>query len=137
MRTFSHQFMKDNCGCYNHLRLMSCSFMKAEPVNLSDIIASEIPIQHKYWFVCRVLAPRELNQSIAIRVAEITLPLYERKYPGNKAPREAIQAAKDFIAGRIAIDFLRKKRAAAAYAAAAAAVKQQLVDYLVEVCQQL
>jgi len=57
----------------------------------------------------------------AIGCAEVVLSIYEAKYPDNKAPREAIEAAKDYLNDKCTIEFLKEKRSAAAYAAAAAA----------------
>ena len=133
--------MRKNSGCYTESVLANCSFMKgAEPVTLDAIVRSEISIKDKFWFVCRVLATKEENKIIAIQVAEIVLPIYEKRYPDNKAPREAIQASKDFIAGRITINELREKRAYAAAAAdaadadaadaAAKNIKTKLINYL-------
>lgn len=131
-QTFTKQFMQENCGCYKQIngKLDACSFMQKETISLSDIVNSEIPLKDKYWFVCKKLATKEENQQIAIKVAEIVLPLYEKKYPDNKAPREAIEAANKFIGGHISLNVLIEKRRAAdadadadaaAYAAAAAA----------------
>jgi hypothetical protein len=117
---FTQEFMQDNCGCYEIEHLNSLSFMKNGIVQLSDIISSEIPVKDKYWFVCKKLATKEQNQQIAIAVAEIVLPIYEKRYNDTR-PREAIEAAKQFIAGRITLSQLRQKRYAAADAAAAAA----------------
>jgi hypothetical protein len=118
---FTKKFMQDNCGCYSKEQLMNCSFMKSEIITLQSILDSEISIKDKYWFVCKKLATKEQNQQIAIGVAEIVLVIFENKYPDDKRPREAIQAAKDYLSGVIGIDKLRKKRAAAAAANAAAA----------------
>ena len=90
-------------------------------ITLSEFLECDIPIKDKYWFVCKKLATKEQNQQIAIGVAEIVIDLYEKKYPDNKAPREAIQAAKDYLNGTITIEVLRQKRKAAAAAAYTAA----------------
>lgn len=125
---FTVKFMRENCGCYNssdyidpYAKLRHCSFMAdPESITLEKIIRSEIPLKDKYWFVCKKLATKSENQQIAIMVAEIVLPIYERRYPDNRAPREAIEAAKQYISGHISLDKLISKRADA-YAAAAAA----------------
>jgi hypothetical protein len=120
---FTAQFMEENSGCYkeNVGKLARCSFM-ADPTNitLEKIVKSEIPLKDKYWFVCKKIATKAQNQQIAITVAEIVLPIYEKRYPENKAPREALEVAKQFIAGHIGLEQLQAKRAAA-YAAAGAA----------------
>jgi hypothetical protein len=124
---FTKEFMLANAGCYvdedDTSKLMACSFMQKEAITLSDILHSKIPLKDKYWFVCRKLATKEQNQQIAITVAEIVLPIFEKRYPDDKRPREAIDSAKSFIAGHISLEELERKRKAAydAYAAAAAA----------------
>ena len=128
-KSFSLPFMENNCGCYSQEQLHKLSFMKREPnhdenVSIQSILESEIPLKDKYWFVIRKseLTDRQ-KQELAIGVAEIVLEIYEKKYPNNKAPREAIQAAKDYLNNVIGIEELRIKRYAAyaAYAAADAA----------------
>ncbi len=158
---FTRDFMKENCGCYSVEQLVQCSFMKNEIVTLTAILNSEIPLKDKFWFVCKKLLTKEQNQKLAIDVAEMVLPIYEEKYPGDSRVRDCIEATKQFIAGHISIEELRKKRyaayaaaaadaayAAAAYAAYAAAAaadaaddaaaaantKQQLLDYLIKTC---
>lgn len=127
--TFTHEFMKENCGCYDINKLMSCSFMQSNPVTLESIFRSEIPTKDKFWFYCKKVATREQNQKIAIDLAELVLPIYESKYPENKAPREAIEAAKLYIAGKLSIDdLLAKKRAASAAADDAAYAADAAVD---------
>ena len=125
---FDKKFMVDHRGCYSLMELLDCSFMAKDPISLSDILHSEIPLKDKYWFICTQVATKEENQQVAIRVAEIVLPIYEKRYPGNKAPHEAIKAAKAYLAGRISLKELVVKRTAAyaifhpaAYAAAYAA----------------
>jgi hypothetical protein len=99
--------------------------MKGGAIALARIIESEIPLKDKYWFVCKKLATKEENQQIAIRVAEIVLPIYEIRHRDGRAPRECIEAARAFIAGTIHLDELLGKRrdvaVAVAYAAYAAA----------------
>ena len=112
--------MSENRGCYSEKQLNECDFMSKDEITLTSIIDSSIRLKDKYWFVCKKLLSKEQNQQLAIGFAEIVLKIYEKKYPENKAPREAIQAAKDYLAGIINIDELRRKRAAAAYAADAA-----------------
>jgi len=50
--------------------------------------------------------------------AERVLPIYEKEYPNDDAPRKAIQAARDYADGKI-----DKKEMAAAWAAARAAAR--------------
>ena len=128
-QVFAHEFMHQNKGCYSREQLDSCSFMKGGAVTLDRILHSEISLKDKYWFVCKKLATTEENQAIAIRTAEIVLPIYEGMYPDNKAPRECIEAVKAFLAGTIGIGELLKKRKAAAADAADAAAASAAASY--------
>ena len=118
---FTKEFMLNNCGCYSEKDLMNCSFMNSENILLKSILESEIPLKDKYWFLCRKVADKKQNQEISIMVAEIVLPIFEKKYPDDKIPFEAIQAAKQYISGHISLEILIEKRRAAADAAAYAA----------------
>src|ERR1700744_4644627 len=120
-QNFTKKYMLNNCGCYTKQRLLSCSFMVQEDITLESILKSEIPVRDKYWFVCKKLTTKEQNKQIAIAVAELVLPLFDRRYPEDKRPREAIEAAKAFIAGHISLDelIIKGRYAANAYAAAA------------------
>ena len=63
-----------------------------------------------------------LNAIYRIRadVAEMVLPIWEKQYPDDKRPGEAIQAARDFADGKITKVELSAKSKAASYAAFAA-----------------
>jgi hypothetical protein len=113
-QSFTKEFMLANRGCYD-----SGHFLMKD-TTLKEIVESEIRIKDKFWFICKKLATKEENQQIAIRLAEIVLPIYEKRYPENKAPREAIEAAKSYIAGHISLEQLLAKKRAAAIAAAIA-----------------
>jgi hypothetical protein len=121
-QSFTKDFMRENCGCYSIAELEACSFMKNDEISLQSILQSEIPLKDKFWFLCYKLATKEENQEMAIRVAEIVLPIYERIYPDNKTPREAIEAAKQYIRGNISLDELAEKRRAVYYTADYAAL---------------
>ena len=110
--------MIDNRGCYSLEQLNSCSFMKNDNVELEEIINSEIKLKDKFWFVCKKVLTKEQNKQLAISVAETVLDIYESKYPENKAPRLAIDAAKLYLLGKISLLELKKKRATAAAAVA-------------------
>ena len=116
-KVFTKTFMKTNCGCYREQgRLMECSFMQAKEITLELILLSEIPLRDKFWFVCNVLASDNQAKEIAISVAEIVLPIFEKNNPGDMRIRECIEAAKNFKNKKITISKLNTKRAAA-YAA--------------------
>jgi|SRR5882757_7520157 len=107
--TFSYSYMIDNGGCYSDdgpekITELFFSDSTEKEISIKDILSVDIPLKDKYWFICRKCElMKEQNQQIAIDVAEIVLPIYEKKYPDNKSPREAIEAAKLFIAGHISL----------------------------------
>ena len=131
-KEFTKEYMTLNKGCYSEEELNKCSFMSNEIITLDSILESEIKLKDKFWFVCEKLNTKEQNQKLAIDTAEIVLEIYENKYPNNKAPREAIQAAKDYFNNTgITLEQLREKRNAAyaAYAAADAAYAAATAAY--------
>ena len=70
---------------------------------------------------------KKIASQLSIEFAEQTLPIFERHYPNDNRPRVAIQAARDFAAGKITQEELAAGRMGAyaaadvAYAAAHAA----------------
>ena len=110
-------------GCYgnNHILVRN---HKGDTFTIQDVLSLNIPLKDKFWFVrnnCD-LTGNEFRK-LAIGVATVVLPIYELKYPDNKAPRGSIQAAQDYLNGIGYLDVLYLKRkdavAAAAYAHAA------------------
>jgi len=69
------------------------------------------------WLIVRIMEYKQYV-SYAVFAAEQVIDIYEKKYPNNKKPREAIEAAKKCIENPTEEN---KKAYAAAYAAAAAA----------------
>ena len=86
-----------------------------EPVSFKYILESN-GIQDAVWCL-RVLGYKEVCLFCA-DVAELTLPIFEEKYPDDKRPREAIEGVRKFYADEITLDDLGILRKAAAYAAA-------------------
>ena len=68
---------------------------------------------------------KRIASQLAIEFAATTLPIFEKRSPNDERPRKAIQAARDYLDGKISLEELRSCRshadAAAAYAAYAAA----------------
>ena len=107
-----------NFGCYG--RKKADTFLPNENFDISDVLNSNVSIKDKAWFIRRNCEFTDTEyRKFAIGCAICVLPIYEARYPENKAPREAIQAAQDYLNKTISIEELRTKRAA--YAAADAA----------------
>jgi hypothetical protein len=69
--------------------------------------------------------------SLACDCAATALSIWEKRYPDDTRPHEAIQAARDYVKGKITLAELKEKRssAAAAYAAADAAYAAAAAAY--------
>ena len=129
---FTNKYILNNWGCYDKSKVKLLIGSKPE-FTIDEVLSLDVPLKDKAWFICKrcKLTDIELRQ-FAIGCALVVLPIYENKYPDNKAPREAIQAAKDYLSGSIDIDTLRIKRnaaACAAYAAACAAYADDAAAY--------
>lgn len=78
---------------------------------------------YAFWLLPRLMThPQQIN--LAIYAAEQVLESFEKEHPTDDRPRKAIQAAKDFLAGKITANaaYAAANAAdAAAYAAGAAA----------------
>jgi hypothetical protein len=106
-------------GCYGPKK--ASSYLPNENFTIADVLNADVRLRDKAWFIrnnCQ-FTDDEYRQ-YAIGCALCVLPIYEKRYPGNNAPREAIEAGKGYLAGTINIDVLREKRDAA-YASAYAA----------------
>jgi hypothetical protein len=128
-------FTKDeillNVGCYSKEDAIEILKGKTK-FTIDEILSLDIPLKDKAWFIRKRCEFTDTQfRKFAIGCAYCVLPIYEAKYPENKAPREAIEAAEQYLAGTIDIDVLRQKRTAAyaAYAAANAAYAAAYAAY--------
>ena len=64
---------------------------------------------------------KRVASQLAIEFSEQALPIFEKRRPNDERPRKAIQAARDYLDGKISLEELRACRSRAAYAAADAA----------------
>jgi hypothetical protein len=90
---------------------------------LKRIVPKLIKSEHAnyaFWLLSRLMThPQKVN--FAICAVEQVLELFEKEYPADDRPRKAIQAAKDFLAGKITADAADAAANAADAAANAAA----------------
>ena len=111
---YSAKFIQDSCAFYSEEKGKLEKYLKdRKEISYLDILNSEISLKDKYWFFCEKIFTKEQNQRISVIVAEIVLPIYEEKYPDNKTPREAIEAAKLYAKKEITSEQLSIKRCAA------------------------
>ena len=92
-------------------------------------------IKSEKWNWNEWLIQKSVNQKQAIKVAifsaELVIDIYEKKYPEDKRPRQAIEAAKAYLKKPN-----EANKNAAALAAAYAALKEtriKILNYFVEV----
>ena len=64
---------------------------------------------------------KRVASQLAIEFAEQALPIFEKRRPNDERPRKAIQAARDYLDGKISLEELRACRSHADAAADAAA----------------
>ena len=108
-------------GCYAETNEQD-QYLPNEDFTITDVLNSAAPLKDKAWFIISNCELTETQlREFAVKCAEIVLPIYEEKYPDNKAPRAAIEAVKAYLAGTISLDELIAKRNAV-YAAVYAAV---------------
>lgn len=117
-KTFTSEYIRSNRGCYSEEMVASLSFINKGEITILDILNSEMPWKDKSWFLTKKceLTSNDLCE-FAIVCAETVLPIYEAKYPDNKAPRQAIEAAKAYLRNEISLEKLREYRIAASFAA--------------------
>jgi hypothetical protein len=91
-------------------------------VTLNDIWKAKLDNEEDYlWLVLREEFITEHNlHKIAIYAAKLVLPIFEEKYPDDKRPRQAIEAKKKWLKGKISNEELKKARYDARDAARAA-----------------
>jgi type IV secretory pathway VirB10-like protein len=78
-------------------------FISCKKISLKAVVASLLLDNHAdyaRWLLSRLLTHPQ-NIKWAIYSAELSLNYFEKEYPTDNRPRKAIQAAKDFLAGKI------------------------------------
>ena len=115
-------FLKKENACQSGIEVFKKVFNNS--AELKDIINFAIDknkkelLQHANWLIVRKMTHRQKIQ-YAIFAAEQVLHIFEKKYPEDKRPRQAIEAAKSYL--KNPSEENRKAAAYAAYAAAYAA----------------
>ncbi len=102
-------------GLENAREHLGHSFPVDKPVSLASLI-EVLGVFDIVWILGNVLEEREILVEFAIWNAESVLPVFEKKFPDDKRPREAIEAAKSG-------DIERCRRAARGVAGAAEALE--------------
>lgn len=109
-----------------------------EVVKFLKLLVKDDHWQWANWGIVRIMTrPQYLRY--AIYSAEQVIGIYEKKYPFNKAPREAIDAAKDVLENDTQKnrDRAYKKRAAAAEAAEARIkMRMKILNYGIDLLKE-
>ena len=91
------------------------------PVKVIEKLMRESRMDWANWLTVRLMT-KEQSVQYAIFAAEQVISIYEKKYPDDKRPREAIEAAKAYL--KNPSDETKKAAARAAEAAAARAAAE-------------
>ena len=111
--------LKDWSACTDGYK-WACGILKDKPMEVKEFL--KITADHRLdwanWVICRVF-DRTNKVRYAIFAAEQVIHLFEKKYPDDKRPRKAIEAAKEWL-----------KNPSADYADSAACKKQMQIKIL-------
>lgn len=114
-------------ACYSDKQIKTL-FGKRKKLTVKQIAALPIPDEDKVWALTRFhfLDTKDKSVRFAIFCAESCINIFGKRYPNDKRPRQAIEAAKDYVENpteenRKAADAAYSARAAAYSAAYAAA----------------
>ena len=134
----TQQQLKDWSACTDGYK-WACGILKDNPMEIKEFL--KITADHRLdwanWVIVRVMT-YDQYVSYAVYAAEQVIDIYEKKYPNDKRPRLAIEAAKKCIglkgaalaAARAAGDAARAAAGAAAWAAGDAAKEQMQIKIL-------
>ena len=87
-------------------------------INLLTVLESN-GVADMLWTLRATDHSKRVASQLAIEFAEQALPLFEKRRPNDERPRKAIQAARDYLDGKISLEELRSCRSHAADAYAA------------------
>lgn len=99
--------------CYSRAQVEEIANGRTE-MSVMDILRLDIPIRDKLWVVLRedVLGARLLCL-VSCLFAEHVLPMYEKAYPDDNRPRQAIEVARRYADGNATDDELDAVRTVA------------------------
>lgn len=107
-------------GWYKLTKYLGEDFAPDAEINLLTILESNGVADMLWTLRATEQDSKRVASQLAIEFAEQALPIFEKRRPNDERPRKAIQAARDYLDGKISLDELRACRLYAAYAAHAA-----------------
>ena len=116
MKKLTVEWLQNNDACKSGIDWFACQ-TETDPGAVINKLMAEDKFDWANWLTVRLMEYKQYV-SYAVFAAEQVIDIYERKYPDDKRPRQAIDAAKIYINNPSEEN---KKKAAAAGAAAWAA----------------
>ena len=114
---------------------------RRKKMKLADALKLDIPDDHILWLILRpeFIAERKLHEIAIWCWEEIAKPIWEKEYPNDKRPHEAIRIKKLWIEGKATDEELAEARAAsraasweASRAATWEAANKKILDHVRE-----
>lgn len=107
-KTFSQEYIMNNRGCYSkqHVRALfdENNLECWKSISIDDILNSNIPLEDKFWFVCKNTGLHDdVNKVLALSIASLILPIFEELCPDDMRPRQALEAARGYAAGKVSL----------------------------------
>jgi len=90
------EWLAEKDACHDGLDWFVEQGKEFEPVELIDLLIKENQLDWANWLLVRVMDYKQCV-SYAVFAAEQVIENYEKQYPDDKRPREAIEAAKKCI----------------------------------------
>jgi hypothetical protein len=138
----TREWLSEQNACLEGIRWFENSG-KTESSEVVELLLKEERLVWANWLVVHLLSPKDRIR-YAIFAAEQVIGLFEAKYPDDKRPRQAIEAAKVVYEGNDkasmngTVDALSAGSAGSAWAAraAGAAMQEKIVRYGLDIHRQ-
>ena len=108
-------------GWQTLLKHVGKDFNPDAEINLLTILQSNGVVDMLWTLRATDQDSKRIASQLAIEFAEQALPIFEKRRPDDARPRKAIQAARDYLDGKISLEELQACQSHAAYADADAA----------------
>jgi hypothetical protein len=96
MKKITIEWLKSKDACHDGLDWFVEQGKEFEPIPLLNLLIKENQLDWANWLIVRVMEYKQYV-SYAVYAAEQVIKNYEKQYPDDKRPREAIEAAKKCI----------------------------------------
>jgi len=96
MKTITKKWLVEKNACQDGYNWFTKQNKEFEPVPLLYLLIKKNQLDWANWLIVRVMDYSQYV-SYAVFAAELVIDIFEKKYPDDKHPREAIEAAKKCI----------------------------------------